>query len=136
METENVEVEEVEVTEQQPESPEAEAPTVDEMEQTQKENERLVEELNHKLDNLFSKQVTLTLSQHGLEAFKDIVHVSTPEELESAVQKLTAIVNGIKNEAKVSAGYVPKDNLKQDSYNVAKEKGDTKSMIKALFGKR
>ncbi|MEV9639677.1 hypothetical protein ABZ756_03140 [Mammaliicoccus sciuri] len=132
MEKENVEVEEVEVTEQQSGSPEVEAPTVDEMEQTQKENEKLVEELNHKLDSLFSKQITLTLSQHGLEAFADVIHVSTPEELESAVQKLTGIVNGIK----VDAGYVPKDNLKQDSYNTAKEEGNTRNMIKALFGKR
>ncbi|GKV64100.1 MULTISPECIES: hypothetical protein [unclassified Sporosarcina] len=93
-----------------------------ELEQMQAESKKRIEEREQEL---FQKEVAFSLSQHNLEAFKDIINVSTPDELEDAVQKLCGIVN----EIKIGASYVPKENLKQAEYETAKENKDVKSMI-------
>lgn len=83
-----------------------------------------------KQQELFVKEVNLTLKENGLEKFASIVKVSNEEELKETIQSLTTIVN----EIKVSTGYVPDNHKQQDKYNQAKQNGDTKSMIKTLFG--
>ncbi|MED0665305.1 hypothetical protein P4T04_03140 [Bacillus badius] len=79
---------------------------------------------------LFKKEVNLTLKESGLEQFAEIIKVSDADELNTTVDVLKKIVN----EIKVSTGYVPTEHAKQDAYNTAKSKGDTKGMIKSLFG--
>lgn len=99
-------------------------------EEVAEEHEKMRQELERKSVELFEKEIAMTLTQHNLQAFKDVINVNTSQELQDAIQKLTGIVNDIK----IQSGYVPKDNLKQAEYETAKEKGDTKSMIKTLFG--
>lgn len=82
-----------------------------------------------KQQELWQKEVALTLQENGLQAFKDIINVKDSEELQTVTQALQTIVNDIKKDA----GYIPTDQLKDDAYNVAKQKGDTKNMIKHLF---
>ncbi|OLN22905.1 hypothetical protein BTO30_07105 [Domibacillus antri] len=80
-----------------------------------------------KEQELFQKEVNLTLKENGLEAFADIVKVSDSDELNSTVEALTKIVN----EIKVNMGYVPAHNAKQDEYSMYESKKDAKGMISA-----
>ncbi|MGM7635498.1 hypothetical protein [Bacillus sp. Hm123] len=79
---------------------------------------------------LFQKEVALTLKENNLEQFTTVIKVNDSDELNTTIEALNKIVN----EIKVSAGYVPVDHMKDDVYNAAKNKGDTKTMIKSLFG--
>ncbi|MGI2326421.1 hypothetical protein [Planococcus sp. YIM B11945] len=81
---------------------------------------------------LFKREIKASLKESGLEQFEEVINVSNEAELKATVKKLTSIVNDIK----VSLSYQPTENTKQDSYTVAKQNGDSKSMIKALFGNR
>lgn len=86
--------------------------------------------IQQKQKELFDKEIHLTLKENGLEQFKDIVKVSDNDELKETIKQLNKIVNDIK----VSVGYVPQDNKKVTAYEQAKQKNDTKGMIKSLFG--
>jgi len=95
--------------------------------------EELTEEekaIKAKEKELFDKEVKLTLKEEGLEAFADIVKVENQEELKEVIKSLSKIVNDIK----VSMGYVPSDHKQMSSYEQAKQQGNTKNMIKSLFG--
>lgn len=81
---------------------------------------------------LFKREIKASLKESGLEEFEEVINVSNEAELKATINKLTSIVNNIK----VSLSFQPTDNTKQDSYTVAKQNGDSKSMIKALFGNR
>ncbi|WP_339171219.1 hypothetical protein [Anoxybacillus sp. FSL W8-1294] len=87
-------------------------------------------EIAEKEQELFQKQVHLTLKENGLEKFADIVKVSNEDELKDVVKKLTSIVN----EIKIETGYVPADHKQMTIYEQAKKQGNTKNMIKVLFG--
>lgn len=86
--------------------------------------------LQQKQQELFVKEINLTLKENGLEKFASIVKVTNEDELKEVVTSLSSIVN----ELKVEMGYVPDNHKQQDKYNQAKQNGDTKSMIKTLFG--
>lgn len=83
-----------------------------------------------KEQELFTKEVELELKLAGLEHFASIVKVSNTDELKEVIQSLTKIVNDIK----VSTGYVPNDHKQVTAYDQAKQQGNTKGMIKSLFG--
>lgn len=86
--------------------------------------------LQEKQKELFDKEIQLTLKENGLEQFKDIVKVANDDELKETIKKLNKIVNNIK----IEVGYVPEDHKQVTAYEQAKQKGDTKGMIKSLFG--
>lgn len=83
-----------------------------------------------KQQELFEKEVELELRSAGLEQFKDIVEVSDTDELKKTINQLNKVVNDMK----LSLGYVPEDHKQVTTYQQAKSKGDTKGMIKSLFG--
>ncbi|OMP66876.1 hypothetical protein [Domibacillus epiphyticus] len=78
-----------------------------------------------KAQELFQKEISLTLRENGLEAFTDVISVKDSTDLSTKIDTLNKIVN----EIKVNMGYVPADNTKQDEYSIAESKKDTKAMI-------
>ncbi|MEQ2466172.1 hypothetical protein [Niallia hominis] len=84
-----------------------------------------------KQEELWNKEVSLSLKEHGLESFASIVKVSNEEELKEVITTLNTFVN----ELKVSMGYVPNDHNKQSEYTAAESKKDTKGMIASKFSK-
>ncbi|MTD30123.1 hypothetical protein [Planomicrobium sp. YIM 101495] len=89
-------------------------------------------QLEQREKELFQREVKAELKENGLVQFAEVVSIADEKELKETIKKLSAIVNDLK----VSLSYQPTDNTKQDSYTVAKQNGDSKSMIKALFGNR
>lgn len=87
--------------------------------------------LQEKEQELFNKEVELELKSAGLEQFKDVIKVENEEELQETIKILTKIVN----EIKMSTGYIPKDNLKDDEYSFYAKKGDTQGMIATKLSK-
>lgn len=87
--------------------------------------------LQQKQQELFNKEVELELKSAGLEQFKDVIKVKNEEELQETIKTLTKIVN----EIKMSTGYIPKDNLKDDEYSFYAKKGDTQGMIATKLSK-
>ena len=99
------------------------------------DNDNLLEQQAQQLKDrevkLFNKEVAMTFRENGLEMFNGVIKPTDPRHLDELVHNLTKIVN----EIKVGSGYIPpKENGVQAEYDIAKEKGDTKSMIKNLFG--
>uniref|UniRef100_C5D6Y0 DUF4355 domain-containing protein n=1 Tax=Geobacillus sp. (strain WCH70) TaxID=471223 RepID=C5D6Y0_GEOSW len=103
---------------------------MEKMEQTLANEAERQKEIEAKQQELWQKQVQLTLKENGLGKFADIVKVSNEDELKDVVKKLTAIVN----EIKIETGYIPSDHKQMTAYEQAKREGNTKNMIKALFG--
>ena len=89
-----------------------------------------IEKMAEKEQELFQKQVQLSLKEAGLEQFASIVKVSDEKELKDVIKKLTSIVNDLK----IELGYVPSEHKQMSAYEQAKKQGNTKNMIKALFG--
>lgn len=86
--------------------------------------------LQDKQNELWNREVSLTLKEKGLERFSNIINVKDEEGLNNAVE---ALEDALKD-YKVDNAYVPTDHASQDDYSNAKEKGDTTGMIKSLFG--
>ena len=103
---------------------------MEKMEQTLANEAERQKEIEAKQQELWQKQVHLSLKEAGLEKFADIVRVNDEKELADVVKKLTTIVN----EIKIESGYVPSDHKQMTAYEQAKKQGNTKNMIKALFG--
>lgn len=103
---------------------------MEKMEQMLSQEAEKQKEIEAKQNELWQKQVQLTLKENGLEKFADIVKVSNEDELKDVVKKLSQIVN----EIKIETGYVPADHKQMTAYEQAKKQGNTKNMIKALFG--
>jgi 3-methyladenine DNA glycosylase/8-oxoguanine DNA glycosylase len=103
---------------------------MEKMEQMLANEAEKAQKMAEKEQELFQKQVQLTLIENGLEKFADIVKVSNEDELKDVVKKLSQIVN----EIKIETGYVPADHKQMTAYEQAKKQGNTKNMIKALFG--
>lgn len=88
-------------------------------------------QLQVKQQELFNKEVELTLKENGLEQFATVVRVNNEDELKETIKQLNKIVNDIK----VSVGYVPQDNAKDNEYDVYAQKNDTKGMIATKLSK-
>ncbi|MEC1720607.1 hypothetical protein [Schinkia azotoformans] len=78
-----------------------------------------------KQQELFVKEVNLTLKENGLEKFASVVKVSNEDELKEVVKALGTIVNDIK----VSTGYVPDNHKNQDQYSKFETEKNTVGMI-------
>ncbi|MGG3845580.1 hypothetical protein [Aeribacillus composti] len=141
-ETETTQEQQQEQTQQQDQQQQEQQQTVDmktylelvakmeKMEQMLSQEAEKAQKMAEKEQELFQKQVQLTLKENDLEKFADIVKVNDENELADVVKKLTAIVN----EIKIETGYVPSDHKQMTAYEQAKKQGNTKNMIKALFG--
>jgi molecular chaperone GrpE len=81
--------------------------------------------LQTKQQELFTKEVNLTLKESGLEKFASIVKVANEEELKEVVEALNSVVN----ELKVDLGFVPTDHKQNDKYSQFEKNKDTKNMI-------
>ncbi len=86
--------------------------------------------LQAKQQELWQKEVSLSLKEAGLEKFVDVVKVNDEKELKDVIKKLTSIVNDLK----IEMGYVPNDHKQMTAYEQAKKQGNTVAMIKSLFG--
>jgi len=84
-----------------------------------------------KKQELFEKEVALTLKENGLEQFAKVIKVKNTDELNEVVELLSQIVNDIK----MSTSYVPTDKAKQNEYDAFAKRGDTKSMIAMKLSK-
>ncbi|ETI68130.1 hypothetical protein [Neobacillus vireti] len=84
-----------------------------------------------KQEELWKKEVSLSLKENGLEQFASIINISNEDELKVVVNSLTQIVNDIK----VATGYVPSNHKNQNEYDVFASKGDTKGMIATKLSK-
>lgn len=78
-----------------------------------------------KQQELFVKEVNLTLKENGLEKFASIVKVTNEDELKEVITSLGTIVN----ELKVEMGYVPDNHKNSDAYSVAEQKKDIGGML-------
>ncbi|MEK5521573.1 hypothetical protein [Heyndrickxia sp. FSL W8-0423] len=87
--------------------------------------------LANKQQELFDKEVSLTLKENGLEQFADVIKVGDSEELKTVIDSLTGIVNQIK----IDNGYVPNDHKQQNEYDVFASKKDTQGMIATKLSK-
>lgn len=88
-------------------------------------------EIEAKQNELWQKQVQLTLKENGLEKFADIVKVSNEDELSDVVKKLTTIVN----EIKIETGYIPADHAKTDEYSKYEKEKNVAGMIAVKLSK-
>lgn len=88
-------------------------------------------EIEAKQQELWQKQVQITLQENGLEKFADIVKVSNEDELNDVVKKLSQIVN----EIKVETGYVPSDHAKTDEYSKYEKEKNAAGMIAVKLSK-
>ncbi|MDJ0331728.1 hypothetical protein [Planococcus sp. S3-L1] len=129
---ENTPVENQEVDTTVTEEVETETVETEKIESTNEDLNKIQENLDKREKELFQREVKSSLKDKGLEAFEEIINVDSHEDLDAVMAKLTKIMNDLK----IEQSYQPKDNTKQDSYTVAKQNGDSRNMIKALFGNR
>lgn len=87
--------------------------------------------LKQQQQDLFNEKVEFQLEKNGLTQFKDVIKVENDEELENVVKGLSQIVNDIK----VSTGYIPKDNAKDNEYDKFVKEGNTQGMIATKLSK-
>lgn len=104
---------------------------MEKMEQMLSQEAEKQKEIAAKQQELFQKQVQLTLRENGLEKFADIVQVSNEDELNDVVKKLTTIVN----EIKIETGYVPSDHTKTDEYSKYEKEKNAAGMIAVKLSK-
>ncbi|WP_449355586.1 hypothetical protein ACUL41_07000 [Virgibacillus natechei] len=84
-----------------------------------------------KQNELWNKEVNLTLKEKGLDKFSDIVKVSNQEELESTIEAL----NGVVDAYKVDNAYVPTDHATEDEYEQFEQDKNVSGMISSKFKK-
>lgn len=91
--------------------------------EAEKEVERLKAEL-------LQQKVISAFRQAGAEEFVELISVSDEKELEGKVNKLQEVLK----KKTIDSSYKPDNHKHQSVFDVAKSKGDTQTMIKALFG--
>ncbi|MDO0876495.1 hypothetical protein [Anoxybacillus gonensis] len=104
---------------------------MEKMEQTLANEAEKAQKMAEKEQELFQKQVQLTLKENGLEKFADVVKVSNEDELKDVVKKLATIVN----EIKIETGYIPADHVKTDEYSKYEKEKNVAGMIAVKLSK-
>lgn len=107
---------------------------MEKMEQMLSQEAEKQKEIEAKQQELWQKQVQMTLKENGLEKFvdfADILKVSNEDELADVVKKLTAIVN----EIKIETGYIPADHAKTDEYSKYEKEKNAAGMIAVKLSK-
>ncbi|AKG35260.1 hypothetical protein [Paenibacillus durus] len=79
---------------------------------------------------LFKKEIDIELKANNLNDFSDLLNVSNTEELKTKVTQLTKILDA----RKLNNSFQPKGHKQTDKYSQAKAQGDTRNMIKSIFG--
>lgn len=104
---------------------------MEKMEQMLSQEAEKAQKMAEKEQELFQKQVHLSLKENGLEKFADIVRVNDEKELADVVKKLSQIVN----EIKIETGYVPADHVKTDEYLKYEKEKNVAGMIAVKLSK-
>ena len=104
---------------------------MEKMEQMLSQEEEKAQKIAEKEQELFQKQVQITLKENGLEKFADIVKVNDENELADVVKKLTTIVN----EIRIETGYIPADHAKTDEYSKYEKEKNAAGMIAVKLSK-
>lgn len=104
---------------------------MEKMEQTLANEAEKQKEIEAKQNELWQKEVQLSLKEAGLEKFADIVKVNDEKELKEVIKKLTSIVN----EIKIETGYVPADHAKTDEYSKYEKEKNVAGMIAVKLSK-
>lgn len=104
---------------------------MEKMEQMLSQEAEKAQKIAEKEQELFQKQVQLTLKENGLEKFANIVKVNDENELADVVKKLTAIVN----EIRIETGYIPADHAKTDEYSKYEKEKNAAGMIAVKLSK-
>ncbi|KZZ85646.1 hypothetical protein [Bacillus sp. SJS] len=86
--------------------------------------------LQEKQQELWNKEVNIELKSAGLEKFADFFVAENTDQLKEKIEKFNILMD----EFKVANGYVPSDHKQTTQYDQAKQTGNTKGMIKSLFG--
>jgi len=84
-----------------------------------------------KEQDLWKKEVNISLKENGLEQFASIIKVNDEDELKETVKQLSQI----KNDIKVENGYVPKEHAKEDEYSKYEKENDVSGMIGTKLSK-
>ncbi|ACB84817.1 hypothetical protein [Natranaerobius thermophilus] len=92
------------------------------------EEQKKIEE---KENELWQKQVDLTLKENGLDGFEGLITAKDEEDLNNKVEQL----NNVLKKKKVNNSYVPREHGSTDKYSQAKQEGNPKEMIKSLINK-
>ncbi|MFS0672039.1 hypothetical protein [Ornithinibacillus sp. 179-J 7C1 HS] len=80
---------------------------------------------------LFQKQISVELKDAGLSMYEGIINPTDEKSLNDTIKAL----NKVHTDLKIQNSYTPTDKKKgTDSYDVAKQNGDTKGMVKSIFG--
>ena len=104
---------------------------MEKMEQMLANEAEKAQKMAEKEQELFQKQVRLTLKENGLEKFADIVKVNDEKELADVVKKLSQIVN----EIKIETGFIPADHVKTDEYSKYEKEKNVAGMIAVKLSK-
>lgn len=98
-------------------------------ESTQKTEQEL--KIETKLQELWSKEKSLVLKEHGLDKFNDFINADNVESL----QKNIDAFKNVMKELDINNSFIPEQHRKSNKteYEKARGKNDTVSMIKALF---
>lgn len=87
--------------------------------------------LEQREKELFTKQVSVELKANGLDAYEGIINPVDEQSLNDTIKALSKV----HTDMKIQNSYTPTDKKKgTDSYDVAKQNGDTKGMVKSIFG--
>ncbi|WP_419893622.1 hypothetical protein [Oceanobacillus kimchii] len=87
--------------------------------------------LEQREKKLFDKEVSVELKANGLEAYQGIISPADKKGLDDTIKAL----NKVHTDLKINNSFTPTDKKKgTDSYDVAKQNGDTKGMVKSIFG--
>lgn len=82
-------------------------------------------ELDKKAAELWQKEISLTLKEHGLQEFAEFISATDEKELTKQVETLKAILakKGLDN------SFRPSEHKQTDKYSLAESKKDTAGMI-------
>lgn len=95
---------------------------------TQKTEQEL--KIDEKLKELWNKEKSLTLKEHGLDKFADFIHADSVENLTKSIDAFKNVMK----ELNIDNSFIPNDRKSQaNAYSQAKKNNDTVGMIKALF---
>jgi len=104
------------------------------LEETQSEIAELQKQLAAQRESLRAEKINFAFEREGLKDFAEFIHIEDDSKLNETVAKLKGLIDGIKSKAKQEVGYVPSEHKQEKAYDQAKQQGNTKGMIKSLFG--
>jgi len=74
-------------------------------------------------------KISFAFEREGLKDFTEFIHIEDDSKLDETVAKIKSLIDGIKNQAKLDAGYIPNNHASNDPYTKFEKEKDTKGMI-------